>query len=150
MTGVLVHAGALGAGLVSGAFSVFSLVVMPALVAVPSPVGVAAMQSVNRTAIRPVFLTLLFGTAVLCLAAGGAELAGARRPGVLAAGPLYLVGVVGVTVAANVPLNDALARWRPDAAAPGDWTRWVRRWTWWNGVRALAAALAAVLLVGPA
>jgi uncharacterized membrane protein len=36
----------------------------------------SAMQSVNRTAVRPVFPTLLSGTALLSRVLGGAELAG--------------------------------------------------------------------------
>ncbi|MGY2065498.1 anthrone oxygenase family protein [Blastococcus sp. SYSU DS0619] len=148
MAGVLVAAAALGSGLVGGAFAVFSLMVMPALAALPAAAGAAAMQSVNRTAIRPAFLALLFGTGVLCLAAAVIELGGARRPEVLAAAPLYLVGVLGVTVAANVPLNDELARLHPGSTATADrWPGWVRRWTGWNTVRTLAAATAAVLLI---
>src|SRR3954453_10907157 len=120
----------LGAALVSGAFLVFSVLVMPALAALPGPAGVAAMQSVNRTAVRPVFMTLLFGTALLCLVLGGWELAGARRPVVLAGVALYLVGVVAVTALANVPLNDALAR--VDGTAAGQWSDYLRSWTAWN------------------
>ena len=68
----------------------------------------------------------------------------------LAMGALYLFGVVGVTVLANVPLNDALARL--DAAAPGAAQAWrenAGRWTRWNTVRSLAAtgAATAFLLV---
>lgn len=148
MTGAVVVAAALGSGVVAGVFTVFSVLVMPALAALPAPMGIAAMQSVNRTAIRPAFLTLLFGTGVLCLAAAVAELGGVRRPEVLAAASLYLVGVLGVTVAANVPLNDALARRHPGSAEAADrWPGWLRRWTGWNTVRALAAATAAALLV---
>jgi uncharacterized membrane protein len=141
---------ALGATVVAGAFAVFSLMVMPALAALSDSGGIAAMQSVNRTAVRPVFMTLLFGTALLCLVAGGWELAGGRRPAVLIGVGLYLVGVIGVTVLANVPLNDALAR--VDGTAVTQWTDYVRQWTAWNTVRALASlacgALLVVVLVG--
>jgi uncharacterized membrane protein len=132
---------ALGAALVAGVFAVFSFLVMPALAALPGPAGVAAMQSVNRTAVRPVFMTLLFGTALLCLVVGGWELAGARRPAVLAGVVLYLVGVVGVTAAVNVPLNDALA------VADVPWADYLRRWTAWNTVRAVASLASGALLV---
>ena len=103
--------------------------------------GVAAMQSVNRTAVRPVFMTLLFGTALLCLVVGGWELAGARRPAVLTGVALYLIGVIGVTALVNVPLNDALA------VADVPWTDYLRRWTAWNTVRALASLVSGALLV---
>jgi uncharacterized membrane protein len=147
MTGVVLLVAALGAVLVAGAFAVFSVLVMPALAALPAPVGMSAMQSVNRTAVRPVFLTLLFGTGLLCLLLGGVELAGARRPAVLAGVTLYLAGVLGVTVLVNVPLNEALARLEPARAAADTWTRYLRRWTAWNTVRALASLVSGALLV---
>ncbi|WP_299953949.1 DUF1772 domain-containing protein [uncultured Modestobacter sp.] len=151
MTGArapLLVVASLGSGLVAGAFAVFSVLVVPALTALPGASGAAAMQSVNRTAVRPVFMTLLFGTALVCLVLGGAELAGQRRPAVLTGVALYLFGVVGVTVLANVPLNDALARL--DAAAPGAAEAWrenAARWTGWNTVRSLAATGAATAFV---
>jgi uncharacterized membrane protein len=140
---------ALGAGLIAGAFAVFSLMVVPALAALPDRAGVTAMQSVNRTAIRPTFLTVLFGTAVLCLVVGGAELTGQGRPLVLVGALAYVVGVAGVTVVANVPLNDALARVDgTSTAVAGEWRRYVRRWTAWNTVRAVAALAGATALAG--
>ena len=139
--GVLLVVSGLGAALVAGVFAVFSFLVMPALAALPDDAGVAAMQSVNRTAVRPVFMTLLFGTALLCLVVGGWELAGARRPVVLAAVALYLLGAIGVTVLANVPLNDALA------VSGVPWGDYLRRWTAWNTVRSLASLASAALFV---
>jgi uncharacterized membrane protein len=136
---------ALGSGLVAGAFLVFSVLVMPALAVLPTADGVRAMQSVNRVAVRPLFMTLLFGTGVVSLLLGALELAGGARPAVLAAATLYLVGVLGVTVAGNVPLNEALARSPAGAEPPGGWTRWLRRWTVWNTVRSLAALVGAIL-----
>ena len=139
---------ALGSGLVAGCFAVFTLVVMPALVALPTQAGVVAMQSVNRVAVRPVFMVLLFGTGVLCLALAAVELAGDSRLPVLAAAAVYLAGVVGVTVLANVPLNDGLAAL--DAGTAGAAQAWqdvAGAWTRWNTVRSLAALVSAALLV---
>ncbi|WP_138735615.1 hypothetical protein [Modestobacter excelsi] len=77
--GVVLLVTGLGAAVVAGAFAVCSLMVMPALAALPGAGGIAAMRSVNRTAVRPLFMTLLSGTALLCLVVGGWELAGGRR-----------------------------------------------------------------------
>lgn len=144
-------AAALGSGLVAGCFAVFTLVVVPALVALPAPAGLAAMQSVNRTAVRPVFMTLLFGTGVLCLVLAALELTGDRRLLVPAAAAVYLAGVVGVTVLANVPLNDALAALDAgDAGAGRTWADAAGVWTRWNTVRSLAALLSATLLMNAA
>jgi len=140
---------ALGAGVVSGAFAVFSLLVMPALRALPPAQGVAAMQSIDRTAVRPTFLGLLFGTGLLCVVLGVLELTGDRRPAVISGAALYVAGVAGVTVLGNVPLNDALARWDAEQASESAWHAHVRRWTAWNSVRAVAAlASCAALVVG--
>ena len=60
----------------------------------------------------------------------------------------HLVGSVLVTMACNVPRNDALAAVAPaslDAARL--WAEYVRGWTTWNHVRGAAALLAAALLV---
>jgi uncharacterized membrane protein len=88
-------------------------------------------------------MVLFLGTALLCVALVVVELAGQRRPLVLAGAALFLLGVFGVTVLANVPLNDALAE--SDLA----WTDYLRRWTAWNTVRSVAslAAAGALLIV---
>ncbi len=134
---------ALGCGLVAGVFFAFSAFVMDGLQQLPAAQGIAAMQSINRTAVTPVFMAALFGTALACLALA----AWARRPWVLAGAALYLVGAIGVTIAFNVPRNDRLAALAPDGAtAAHEWARYVDAWTAWNHVRGVAALGAAALL----
>ena len=128
---------------VGGVFFAFSSFVMAALRRVPAAQGIAAMQSINVLAVTPVFMTALFGTAALCVALAVVEPSGL----VLAAAATYLLGVLGVTMAYNVPRNNALARL--DADEPGAaaaWERYVREWTGANHVRTLAGIAAAVLL----
>jgi hypothetical protein len=50
---------ALGCGLAAGVFFAFSTFVMPALVRLQPPQGIAAMQSINITAINPLFMIAL-------------------------------------------------------------------------------------------
>src|SRR3712207_3417739 len=103
---------AVGSGTAAGVFLAFSRLVMPALSGLPAAEGIAAMQSINKIAVRPVFMTVLFGTAAGCvpvLIAGvrsWGEAAGALGT---AGSALFLLGAVGVTAVRNVPLNDALA-----------------------------------------
>ena len=59
---------------------------------------------------------------------------------------LYLVGAFVLTIAANVPLNDALARVRPEEGSTF-WETYLRAWTLWNHVRAVAATVAALAFV---
>jgi uncharacterized membrane protein len=132
---------ALACGLVAGVFFAFSSFVMPALRALQPAQGIAAMQSINVKAVTPVFMTALFGTALACIAVAVVE----RDASTIGGAALYLGGTIGLTIAYNVPRNDALA-----AAGPGDhelWSRYLREWTAANHVRAAAALAAAALLV---
>src|ERR671916_867501 len=153
MSGVLYAATlatALGCGLNAGVFFAFSTFVMPALKRLPAAHGIAAMQSINKLAVTPAFMTALFGTAVACLrlVAWAVISSGERSAAlVIAGGALYLVGTIGVTIACNVPLNDGLATVHPQGAgAAGRWEEYATTWTAWNHVRTVAALAAAAVL----
>ncbi|HKA96063.1 MAG TPA: anthrone oxygenase family protein [Streptosporangiaceae bacterium] len=141
---------ALGCGLMAGVFFAFSSFVMPALRRLPAAQGIAAMQSINKLAVTPAFMAALFGTALACVGlAIWAVVAWGQNaaPWVLAGSALYLAGAIVVTIAANVPLNDALMTLRPDdTVAAGDWAGYLSRWTAWNHVRAASSLAAAGLL----
>lgn len=143
----LVAIAALGAGLIAGVFFAFSSFVMGALGRLPAAQGIAAMQSINIVVVNPVFMTALFGTAVLCalLAAWALRVWQSAGAGYLLAGSLlYVGGAALVTIFFNVPLNDALARVDPASASGAEvWGRYLSEWTAWNHVRTAASFLAA-------
>lgn len=142
----LVFLSTIGAGIVGGVFFAFSTFVMPALGRIPQPQGIAAMQAINVKAINFGFMFALFGTGVCCLllAIMIALGFGALGAGFVVAGALiYLAGVVLVTMVANVPRNNALARVDPSSGDSARlWEEYLRRWTAWNHVRTLAGILA--------
>jgi uncharacterized membrane protein len=148
--GVLMFGTALGCGLIAGVFFAFSSFVMRALARLPAAQAIAAMQSINIVAVTPLFMTALFGTAVACVfLAVSPWLVGQQRgAGYLVAGSLsYLVGCILVTIAFNVPRNNRLAVADPESAEGVRlWTDYLRSWTAWNHVRAVAALLAAALI----
>ncbi|MEV8592038.1 anthrone oxygenase family protein [Streptomyces sp. NPDC052012] len=145
---VLTVLGVLGTGLVAGAFCAFSAFVMKGLAALPPAQGVGAMQAISVAAVTAAFMAVFIGSAVLCAVIavvtfvlwpdeGTAEL--------LVGSALYLFGSFGVTIAANVPRNDALARLEPGTPeAAAYWPAYVREWTLWNHVRTVASAGAAL------
>jgi uncharacterized membrane protein len=141
----------LGCGLIAGAFLAFSSFVMSALGRLPGPQGMAAMQSINITVINPVFMGVLMGTVLSCLAAGVLALLRWNQPGsaLLVAGCLlYLVGTFGVTIVFNVPLNDALAVAKPESAEGARlWASYLTNWTIWNHVRTLASLAASACFI---
>jgi uncharacterized membrane protein len=141
---------ALACGLVAGVWLTFSGFVMDGLQRLPPAAGIVAMQSINRTAVRPPLMIALFGTAIACLVllVWAIRSWGDRRAGlVLAGSTLYLLGSVGVTGAANVPLNNQLEKLSPETADGAvQWTSYVHSWTAWNHVRAITCVAAAALL----
>lgn len=144
---------ALGSALIAGIFLAFSNFVMKALARVAPASGIAAMQSINVVVLNPGFLGLFMGTALVCAVLLVVAIWRWQAPGAFCLGVgslLYLLGTFGVTMAFNVPRNNALAR--QDAAgaeAAGFWRGYVAGWTMWNHVRTLAALAAAVLLLYP-
>jgi uncharacterized membrane protein len=148
---ILTLATAVGCGLVGGVFVAFSSFVMPGLKRLPPAQGIAAMQSINITAVTPVFMTLLFGTAALCAAtvvAGIVTRAQGRSAALLiGGGALYLLAAIVLTAAYNVPLNDKLATLDPDSAgAAQQWADYLSGWVTANHVRALGSMGGAILL----
>lgn len=138
---------AVGCGLNAGVLFAFSGFVMNALARLPAAHGVAAMQAINVAAISFAFMLVLFGTALACILVAVLALTRSHQPYtpyLLAGSGLYLLGVIAVTLAFNVPRNTALAELEPastDAAAA--WTRYLAEWTAGNHVRTLAALAAA-------
>jgi uncharacterized membrane protein len=148
---VLTLVAALGCGLAAGFFFAFSICVMPALGRLPAAQSVQAMQTINVVVINPVFMTALFGTALVCLASIVGALAdwdASYGPYLLAGGAVYLLGVIAVTMAANVPRNNALAGLDPAGAeAAGYWPLYLAEWTAWNHVRTVAPLIASGLFI---
>ena len=141
-------AATIGAGLMAGLFFAFSTFIMQALSRIPPEQGMAAMQQINVAVINPLFAIAFFGTALLCLVVIGLVLVGAAPASaalLLAGTLLYLVGVIGVTMAFNVPLNNALAATAATQAAE-EWPRYVAAWLRWNHVRTVASVLSLACL----
>jgi uncharacterized membrane protein len=147
----LVLIAALGCGLTAGVFFAFSSFVMPALEQLAPHDGIVAMQAINRLAVTPPLMIVVFGTALLCLSLMiWAALTWNRRPShwIVPAATIFLIGAIGVTVAANVPRNDALDQLDPQAAASAvQWSSYLSEWTAYNHVRTIAALLAAALFI---
>ncbi len=127
-----------------------STFVMNALSRLQPKEGIAAMQWINITVINPLFMIALFGTAVTCIFLAIFAVLKWQQPGavyLLVGSLLYSLGTVLVTIAFNVPLNDALAKVKPESIEGANlWAKYLTDWTFWNHVRTLAALVAAVLL----
>jgi uncharacterized membrane protein len=143
---ILTFIAAIGSGVVGGVFFAFSNFVMAALARLPVPSGIAAMNSINVTVITPTFMTALFGTGLICLVLIAAVFFGWSQSGsywLLAGAVIYVVGNPIVTMAFNVPLNDALAAVDPASAnGAAVWANHLNQWVMWNHVRTVTAIVA--------
>lgn len=142
---------ALGCGLMAGVFFIFSNTVMSALARLQPPQGIAAMQSINRTILNPLFFVAFLGTEATSILLAISLLWRWQQPGavyLLAGSLLYLVGAILVTIVFNVPMNEALETVEPESVEAANlWTRYLTNWTAWNHVRTVASFLGAVSFI---
>lgn len=136
-------------GLVSGVFLTFSDFVMRSLKAAGAESGIKVMQVINREVVATLFMVLLLGMAAVCLLLvgyAGLWISGSSTTMIVVGGLLYLVGVFGVTLVFNVPMNNRLEALDCTSDQAMDyWTAiYLPRWTFWNSVRTAASAGTAI------
>jgi uncharacterized membrane protein len=126
-------------GFAAGAFAIYAHTIMPGLKKTDDHTFVAAFQATDRAIINPWFMITAFGGALaFTIAALVANRGTAALPWIAAALGLYLIAFV-VTIAVNVPLNDAIKdagdpdRIRDLAAVRDRFHE--SRWAAWNIVR---------------
>ena len=148
---IFAFATALASAMVGGVFFGFSSFVMAALARVPIGAAISAMQSINVVVLNSWLLRTFMAAAVACAALAVIAVATWQQPGSLSliAGSLvYLAGCLGVTMLANVPLNNELAATKAESEEGAKvWTRYLSQWTAWNHVRTIACLAAAILLL---
>lgn len=145
----LVFAGLIATGLMAGLFFGWSVSAVPGLADVSDNTYVTSMQSINRAILNPLFLVTFLGALLLLVAATVVSfLAGSTGRGwwLAAASATYAVGVVGVTITRNVPLNEVLAGFDRDSASDEALARQRQNyeppWNRWQSVRTVAVVAA--------
>jgi uncharacterized membrane protein len=112
MMKLLTHLAALTTtGLSAGLFFAWSFSVTPGLAKINDAAYIIAMQSMNRAILNPTFFLVFMGPLVLLPLSTYLSYTGAgalRFWLVAAATTAYVIGVFGITIAGNVPMNEAL------------------------------------------
>jgi len=132
--------------MLGGVFLAFSDFIMRSLRNTSGTGGIEAMQIINREVFHWVFMVAFIGLAPMSLVLLGyasLSLTGSGAILLRLAAISYLVGVFGITIARNVPLNTTLDGM--DLAAESTRQFWladyVPDWTFWNSVRTFASLL---------
>lgn len=151
MADLLLALAVIATGLYAGFMLIFQTGVMPALARLSDDRFVPAMRRINEEVPRPVFLVVFLTVIVFpaaALAVPGEDGSGTRT-WLVAAGLVCAALNHLVTIAGNIPLNNALASSEPSpdsevrAAFEAKWNRYHR-------IRTALALAAFVLLVGAA
>jgi uncharacterized membrane protein len=140
--------------LVAGLLYAYSCSVNPGLSKLSDEGYVAAMQSINRAIQNPLFFASFMGTLVLLPLS---TWMGYRTHHstyfflLLSASIIYLIGVFGVTVLGNIPLNQALDQFTLQQASAKDITDhrvlFELPWNKFHSIRTLSAVAALVLVI---
>ncbi|WP_254163919.1 anthrone oxygenase family protein [Chryseosolibacter histidini] len=144
---------AMTTALIGGLFYAYSCSVNPGLGRLPDAQYIAAMQAINEAIINPLFMMSFMGTLLLLPLSTYCHYSAtptARFYLLLLATVTYAVGVFGVTMFGNVPLNDALARINLNASADelkAQRTLFEGPWNSLHRIRSLASALTILFVV---
>lgn len=137
--------------LIGGLFYAYSCSVILGLGKLSDAEYLKAMQHINREILNPVFFLSFMGTAILLPVS--AFLFRAQPPFIflLLAALAYLIGVFGVTVAGNVPMNDMLDQFDISGATT-DAIKQMRdnfesRWNFLNNIRTVFSVISIILVV---
>jgi len=149
--GTLVFLTTIGCGIMAGVFFAFSVFVKQALGQLPTGQAISAMQSINTTIVRSLFMIVFLGTAICSIAliiCSALYWEGDQAIYAGAGSALYLVGVIFVTIFFNVPLNDSLASLNvTNNINETVWTEYANPWIAWNHVRTTAAVVSTIMLL---
>ena len=141
-------------GLTAGIFYCWSISVTRGLALLPDKEYITAFQSLNRAILNPLFLLCFMGPVILLPLS--AFTTWHKPPSaafwlLCAAALVYIVGVIGITMAGNVPMNDALDKFDPTAASAADLSStrmsFEAQWNFLNNIRTLSCILSFCLTV---
>jgi uncharacterized membrane protein len=140
--------------LIAGLFYSYSCSVNPGLGKLPDAGYMAAMQSINREILNPLFFMSFMGTVILLPVSTWLQYSNPAPTSfylMLAATIVYAVGTFGVTIMGNVPLNNALDGFNLQSASP-DMIHQQRElfekpWNRLHSIRTIANAIALILVL---
>ncbi|MFZ6011095.1 MAG: DUF1772 domain-containing protein [Bacteroidota bacterium] len=139
--------------LMAGLFFAWSCSVTLGLAKLPDAQYIAAIQSMNRAILNPVFFTFFFGAPLLLPLSAYLNYNPASTRFWLLAGAtvVYVIGVFGVTVAGNVPLNEAMDKFQLSTASAADMAmqraRFEIPWNNLNMVRTVCSTISVILVI---
>lgn len=145
---------ALLSGLIAGLFYAYSCSVNPGLGRLSDREYLRAMQSINRAILNPIFFITFLGTFIIipttCIVYWNKHGFDSSCGMLIAASLVYGIGVFGVTIRANVPLNNMLDKMDLTAGA-GHFAKWrtdfEKPWNRYHSIRTVMNMIAFMLVI---
>ena len=141
----------LSTGLIAGLMYVYSCSVNPGLGRLTDLEYLSAMQSINRAILNPLFFITFMGTLILLPVSTWLSYDTSRFWYFLAATIVYAIGVFGVTIGGNVPLNEALDKFNIGGASQEQLalqrSLFEQKWNTFHAIRTVANVLSALLAI---
>ncbi|MCG6190058.1 anthrone oxygenase family protein [Maribellus maritimus] len=141
-------------GLMAGLFYSWSISVTPGLAKINNVSYLRAFQSMNRAIINPLFFVVFFGLVILLplLSYLSYQTSISNQFWyVIFATILYFVGIMGVTIGGNVPLNNALEALQIESMTPEQMDEFRKsfesKWNRLNLIRTISSTITFLLLV---
>jgi len=141
-------------GLIAGLLYAYMCSVNIGLGRLPDKEYLSAMQSINKAIQNPLFFVSFLGTVPLLLLSTWVNYNQPLLPRfyyLAVASVIYLVGVLGVTMLGNVPLNEALAHFDLKSATEHDIVNqrvlFEKPWLLLHNIRTIASIVCLVLVV---
>lgn len=142
------------AGLAAGLFYSWDCSIVGGLGNLPDNQYLAAFQSINRVILNPYFFMSFMGSVILLPIAAWMTYKTGNTAAfyfMLAAAILYVVGVFGVTIGGNVPLNDMVDKFdianASSEAIHAMRLKFEGQWNYLQHIRTYAAILAFIAAV---
>lgn len=140
--------------LMAGLFFSYSFSVSPGLKQLSDAEYIAAMQSINRAIINPIFFIVFFGSFIslpIAIYLHYTKPVPVQWWLLLIATLIYLFGVLGVTVAGNVPLNNSLEKLNvlhsTEESVKAQRLNFESRWSSLNLVRTISSVIACLCII---
>lgn len=140
--------------LMAGLFYAYTCSVNLGLARLPDTGYIAAMQSINKAILNPLFFAGFLGTLLLLPLSTYlhyTQPTSTRFILLLMASVAYAIGVFGVTILGNVPLNDTLAGFNLQSASEeaiaAQRASFEGRWNNLNTIRTISSTLSILLVI---
>lgn len=141
-------------GLTAGLFYSWSISVMRGLKMLPDREFIMSMQAMNRAIQNPLFFICFFGAALFLLISCYQQFKNPLDPEyylLVASTLIYLIGVLGITIVGNVPLNNMLDTFNVNGSTADAIlkmrTGFEAKWNHLNNIRSISAVLSTCLLL---